>query len=207
MMYPEYHREITEALLMDARFLVEGEPEFTCLRENLDFYQQFFEASFGLSLLCQSDYAFLQSARDNDTLSRDICIFLGVLCYEVDREGKNIMEELSFSTFAYEDVERLLELSSFREVLEATKSLRDAPSRRNFYHLLARRRLIDKIDDEAFRFTPGHKYFLEFARGVVQEMGERETGDGLSVGGVQTEVTDHSEILKHDPGDKHGVEE
>ena len=167
-MYPEYHREITEALLMDARFLVEGEPAFTSLRDNLDFYQAFFEESFGLSLLCQSNYAFLQSARDNDTLSRDICIFLGVLCYEMDREGKNIMEELSFHTFAYEDVERLLELSSFREVLEATKSLRDGPSRRNFYHLLARRRLIDKIDDEVFRFTPGHRYFLEFARGVAQ---------------------------------------
>ena len=173
-MYPEYHREITESLLMDARFLVEGEPEFTCLREHLDFYQQFFKASFGLSLLCQSDYAFLQSARDNDTLSRDICIFLGVLCYEMDREGKNIMEELGFSTFAYEDVERLLELSSFREVLEATKSLRDSSSRRNFYHLLARRRLIDKIDDEVFRFTPGHKYFLEFARGVAQGIGREE---------------------------------
>ena len=103
-----------------------------------------------------------------------ICIFLGVLCYEMDREGKNIMEELSFSTFAYEDVERLLELSSFREVLEATKSLRDSSSRRNFYHLLARRRLIDKIDDEAFRFTPGHKYFLEFARGVAQGIGREE---------------------------------
>jgi len=90
------------------------------LKQQVDFYRQFFRASFELELQYHSDYAFLQSGRDSDPLSRDVCIFMGVLCYELGREGYNLLEQLSFHTLEFEQVEPLFELSSFREVLEAT---------------------------------------------------------------------------------------
>ncbi|TXB61379.1 condensin complex protein MksE [Phaeodactylibacter luteus] len=175
--YPAQHQEVVEALLVDGRFLLEGDPAFMALKQHLGFYQEFFRQSFGLALEYHSEYAFLQSSRDTDPLSRDICIFLGVLCYELDREGYNLLEQLSFHTLEFEQVEQFFELSSFREVLEATSNLQDAQARRNFYNRLHRRRIIEKVDDQTFRFTPAHKYFLQFARGVArynQRMAEEE---------------------------------
>ncbi len=175
--FPNNHQDVVEALLVDGRFLLEGDPEFMTLKQEAGFYQAFFQQSFGLSLEYQSEYAFLKSGRDNDPLSRDICIFLGVLCYELDREGYNLIEQLSFHTLEFEQVEQMLELSSFREVLEATSNLQDSQSRRNFYNRLHRRRIIEKLDEQTFRFTPAHKYFLEFARSVArynQRLAEEE---------------------------------
>lgn len=175
--YPEHHQEIVEALLLEGRFLLEGDAAFMSLKQQVDFYRQFFRASFGLELQYQSEYAFLQSGRDSDPLSRDVCIFMGVLCYELDREGYNLLEQLSFHTLEFEQVEQLFELSSFREVLEATSNLQDAQSRRNFYNRLQRRRIIEKLDEHTFRFTPAHKYFLDFARQVAryhQQLEEEE---------------------------------
>ena len=166
--YPDQHREVVEALLVDGRFLLEGDAAFMALKQQVDFYRDFFRSSFGLELQYQSEYAFLQSGRDTDALSRDVCIFIGVLCYELDREGYNLLEQLSFHTLEFEQVEQVFELSSFREVLEATSNLQDAPSRRNFYNRLHRRRIIEKLDEQTFRFTPAHKYFLDFARQVAR---------------------------------------
>jgi hypothetical protein len=174
MQYPDLHQQVVEALLIDGRFLLEGDAEFMTLKQHLDFYEQFFQHSFGTSLQFFGDYAFLQSDRDTDALSRDVCIFLGVLCYELDREGYNLLEQLSFHTLEFEQVEQMLELSSFREVMEATANLQDDNSRRNFYNRLHRRRIIEKLDDHTFRFTPAHKYFLDFARGMAREHGEEE---------------------------------
>ena len=175
--FPEGHQEVVEALLVDGRFLLEGDSAFMALKQHVDFYQSFFQASFGLSLEYHSEYAFLQSGRDADPLSRGVCIFLGLLCYELDREGYNILEQLSFHTLEFEQVEQMFEMSSFREVLNATTNLQDAHARRNFYNRLQRRRIIEKLDDQVFRFTPAHKYFLEFARSVArynQRLAEEE---------------------------------
>jgi hypothetical protein len=166
--YPDHHQQIVESLLVEGRFLLEGEPAFMSLKQKVGFYRQFFTASFGLELQYHSEYAFLQSSRDTDPLSRDICIFIGVLCYELDREGYNLLEQLSFHTLEFEQVEQFFELSSFREVLEATSNLQDAQSRRNFYNRLQRRRIIEKLDEHSFRFTPAHKYFLDFAKQVAR---------------------------------------
>lgn len=177
MTFPDGHQDVVEALLVDGRFLLEGDPAFMTLKQHVDLYLVFFQESFGLSLQYQSEYAFLQSGRDSDPLSRDVCIFLGVLCYELDREGYNLLEQLSFHTLEFGQVEQMFELSSFREVLDATTNLQDAQARRNFYNRLQRRRIIEKLDDQTFRFTPAHKYFLEFARTVArynQRLAEEE---------------------------------
>lgn len=172
--YPEHHRQIVEGLLLDGRFLLDGDPEFAALTRHLDFYRPFFLETFGLELEHHADYAFLQSDRDSDTFSRDVCIFLGVLCYELDREGSSITEVLSFQTLEFPAIEQMLELSSFREVLEATRTLATPESRKNFYNRLNRRHIIDKLDEDCFRFTPAHKYFLEFARELARLSPEEE---------------------------------
>ena len=174
MEYPEEHLKIVNALLRDGRFLVEGETAFACLKEHQAFYQQFFRASFQLELSIEADYALLKSSRQNDALARDICIFLAILSYEIDREGRNLLETLQFSVFSLEDIEQKFLLSSFLEILEATPGLRDADRRSRFITQITRRNLIVKMENDSFRFTPAFRYFLDYARTfnhllVVQE--------------------------------------
>ncbi|PSR11135.1 MAG: hypothetical protein DA408_00010 [Bacteroidetes bacterium] len=164
MNYPKEHFQIVEALLREGRFLIEGEAAFATLKENRAFYQEFFKLSFQLDLELTADYALLKSSRNNDALARDICVFLGILCYEIDREGHNLMERLQFAVFSVEEIEQKLALSSFFEIIEATPGLKDEPTRRKFYNQMARRQLIIKQGEDAFRFTPAHRYFLEYAR-------------------------------------------
>lgn len=166
--FPVEHRAIVEALLQEGRFMLEGESEFTVLKTNLDFYQSFFMASFGASLKVYGDFAYLESNRENDAFSRDVCIFLGVLSYELDREGRNLTEALAFQSFSFEEIEQMLELTSFREILESSRNLRDPLTRRNFYNRLQRRRIIDRLDEETFRFTAAHKLFQEFAQSLAK---------------------------------------
>jgi len=164
--FPAQHRQIVEALLQEGRFLLEGEPEFVILKEHIDYYRAFFHSSFSLNVQFHGDYAYLESVRENDAFSRDVCIFLGVLAYELDREGRNLTEAFAFQSFSVEEVEQMLELTSFKEILESSKNLRDPLTRRNFYNRLQRRRIIDRLDEDTFRFTAAHKLFLEYARGL-----------------------------------------
>lgn len=164
--FPSAHRSIVEALLQEGRFLLEGEPEFLDLKQHLDFYRRFFHDSFGLNLQFHGDYAYLESVRENDAFSRDVCIFLAVLSYELDREGRNLTDAFAYQSFSLEEVEQMLELSSFREILEASKNLRDPLTRKNFYNRLYRMRIVERQDDDSFRFTPAHKLFQEFARSL-----------------------------------------
>jgi len=166
--FPMEHRAIVEALLQEGRFMLEGESEFTVLKDNLGFYRSFFTSSFGVSLKFYGDFAYLESNRENDAFSRDVCIFLGVLSYELDREGRNLTEALAFQSFSFEEVEQMLELTSFREILESSRNLRDPLTRRNFYNRLQRRQIIDRLDEETFRFTAAHKLFQEFARELAK---------------------------------------
>ncbi|MBC6995889.1 hypothetical protein QWY85_17265 [Neolewinella lacunae] len=171
MQYPPEHFAIVNALFREGRFLLEGEAAFLALREQREFYQRFFHESFRLQLVLTADYALLTSNRDKDPLARSICIFLAVFCYELDQEDSNLLEKLSFGIFSISQWEERFEQSSFNNVLEATDKLRNADQRAKFYLELARRSLIDRLDDDHFRFTPAHRYFLEFARDLnVREM-------------------------------------
>ena len=173
--FPPLHRNIVEALLQEGRFLLEGEPEFLELKQHLDLYRLFFQRSFSLNLQFMGDFAYLESHRENDAFARDVCIFQAVLSYELDREGRNLTEAFAFQSFSFEEVEQMLELSSFREILEASKNLSDPLTRKNFYNRLFRRRIIDRLDDETFRFTAAHKLFQQFARSINLEKVQTDT--------------------------------
>ena len=93
MVYPSNHRTIVEDL-MKGKFVLSTEKHFESLKNNEEFYQQFFQESFGLALRIQTEYAFLISTVTNETLSKSISIFFAVLCYELDKDGKNFMDQL-----------------------------------------------------------------------------------------------------------------
>ncbi|WP_020535600.1 condensin complex protein MksE [Lewinella cohaerens] len=164
MTYPPAHYEIVKALLSEGRFLLEGEAAFLSLRENKDFYTKFFHESFRLEVSITADYALLKSSKDSDNVARSICVYLAILCYELDHQDGNLLEILSFNTFSITEWEDRFEQSSYYNVMEATDRLRNANQRQKFYQLLARRGLIKRIDDDLFQFTPAHRYFLEYAR-------------------------------------------
>ncbi|PHI18586.1 hypothetical protein CEQ90_17350 [Lewinellaceae bacterium SD302] len=171
MTYPEKHYDIIKALFSEGRFLIEGETAFHCLRDHQEFYQQFFRETFRLDLNLKAEYALLKSSKDTDDLARSICIFLAVMCYELDQDSGNLLEMLAFNTFSISEWEERFEQSSFHNVLEATDKLRSKSQRLKFYQQINRRRLINRLDDDRFQFTAAHRYFLEFARDVnMQEM-------------------------------------
>ncbi len=166
MNYPPDHQAIVTALLREGRFLLQGESAFLSLREHADFYTSFFRKSFDLELQVTPEYALLKSGQPEDRFARAICIYLALLCYELEREGKNILETLHSGTFSIPEWELRLEQSSFINVLAATDQLRDADQRHKFYLRLSRRGVIERTNEKLFRFTPAHRYFLDFAREI-----------------------------------------
>lgn len=171
MTYPPEHYQIVKALFSEGRFLLEGEAAFLSLRDHKDFYHRFFKESFRLELALTAEYALLKSSKDTDNLARSICIFLAVLCYELDHEDGNLLETLSFSTFSISEWEDRFEQSSYYNVMEATDRLRSANQRQKFYQQMARRGLIHRLDDDHFKFTAAHRYFLDYARDLnMREM-------------------------------------
>lgn len=170
------HRSIVKALLLEGKFLLEGDPAFPALKEHKAWYELFFRSTFRLNLQVEADYAFLKDSQDGDKLSRAICIFLAVICYELDQDGKNILESLRYDHFPLADWEDRWQSSSYYPVFEATDKLRDAEDRARFCKDIARRGVIELTTEGVFRFTAAHRYFLAFAREVnVLEM-MRTTG-------------------------------
>ena len=92
MDFPRYHKEIVGDLL-DGKFVLATDAKFIELKNNADFYGKFFKETFDFYLDIKSDYAYLISEETMEMLSRDICIFIGLLCYELDKEGKNFLDE------------------------------------------------------------------------------------------------------------------
>lgn len=171
MTYPAHHYQIVKALFSEGRFLLEGEAAFLSLRENKSFYTEFFQATFRLELTTTADYALLKSSKDTDNVARSICIYLAILCYELDHQDGNLLETLSFEMFSISEWEDRFEQSSYYNVMEATDKLRNASQRQKFYQLLARRGLIQRTGDDLFQFTPAHRYFLAYARDLnMREM-------------------------------------
>lgn len=164
--FPAEHATIVKALFSEGRFLLEGEAAFLCLRDNLPYYHAFFRESFGLQLTVTAEYALLKSDKDTDQPARAVCIYLAILCYELDHDSGNLLESLAFDTFSIQEWEERFPQSSFYNVMEATDKLRSAAQRQKFYQLLARRQLIHRLDEDRFQFTAAHRYFLDFARDV-----------------------------------------
>jgi hypothetical protein len=163
MEYPKHHRAIIHDLL-DGKFLLAGEDSFISLKQNEGFYIEFFKESFNYDLKVTHDYSYIVSGETNETLSRDVSIFLALLCYEIDKDGKNFMDLIQFSEFEMETIDHYFTNSSYPEVVNSNKQLKDKDSRKNFVNMMNRRNIIEKNGDDRFVFTPAYKVFMDFAR-------------------------------------------
>ncbi|MDZ4756713.1 MAG: hypothetical protein SGJ10_01065 [Bacteroidota bacterium] len=162
MEYPKQHKEIVNQL-MAGKFLLRNEMDFEIIKQNKDFYTSFFKESFNYGLQIESEYAYIISFETKEQLSRDICIMMAVLSYELDKDGKNFMDQLQYAPFEYDQIDKYFENSSYQDLIKANKQLRDSESRRQFLRTMATRNIIEKTGEQQFMFTPALKVFIDFA--------------------------------------------
>ncbi len=174
MEFPNHHRQIVEDL-MSGKFVLPTERTFAVLKDNEQSYTYFFKSSFNYDLKITQDFIYLVSDESNEMLSRDICIFIALLSYELDRDGKNFLERIQFSEFEMEEIENYFTNSSYIDLILSNKQLKDTDSRKNFINTLNRRNIIEKTSDNRFVFTSAHKFFMDFAADIVKfENAEQE---------------------------------
>ncbi|MCD8081625.1 MAG: hypothetical protein LUF04_14890 [Bacteroides sp.] len=173
MTYPPNHKEVVESL-MDGKFITIDDALFLTIKGNPDFYPEFFMESFGIELKETPDFYYLISEETKENTSRDICIFFTVLAYEMDKAGKNFLEELNYSVFGVEELMDYLKGSSWAEVVEANRQLNTEENFRKFLNnTLVRRNIAVRHPNERYTFTRAHKFFLDYARDLIRE----ERGD------------------------------
>ena len=168
MDFPRYHKEIVGDLL-DGKFILATDAKFVELKNSADFYGKFFKDTFDFYLDIKSDYAYLISEDTMEMLSRDICIFIGLLCYELDKEGKNFLEEIQYAEFEFDYVDALFDNSSYVDLIQNNNQLKNSEARRQFFGTLNRRNIIDRSNsDRKFSFTPAYKVFMDFAKNFAK---------------------------------------
>lgn len=167
MDFPRYHKAIVGDLL-DGKFILATDAKFIELKSNADFYGKFFKDTFDFYLDIKSDYAYLISEETMEMLSRDICIFIGLLCYELDKEGKNFLEEIQYAEFDSDIIDNLLDNSSYIDLIQNNNQLKNSENRKQFLGTLNRRNIIDRNSDKKFTFTPAYKVFMDFAKNFAK---------------------------------------
>jgi len=177
MEYPEYHRQIVDELIR-GRFILSRERQYEDLQKQESDYTEYFEKSFGYELTITQEYAFLVSQETNEHLSRDISIFFAILCYELDREGKNFLDLLEYSEFSIDEIDQLFENSSYIDLIRGNNQLKDSNERHNLLNRMNRLNIIEDIKNDNFHFTPAYKVFMAFAQELAQTKVE------ISVNGV-----------------------
>lgn len=163
MEYPKYHKDIVKDLL-DGKFILSTEIKyFSSLKENEAFYETFFAESFEFILNLRQDYAYLISAESNESLSRDISVFFALLCHELDKDGRNFLDQIQYSEFEYEEIDRYFENSSYADLIQSNNQLKSKESRRVFFNSMNRKNIIEKTGENRFTFTTAYKVFIDFA--------------------------------------------
>ncbi len=167
MEYPRNHRKIVDEL-MSGKFILPIEQHYEVLKENEEFYIDFFKISFNYDLKFTQHYVYLVSDESAEMLSRDMCIFFAVLSYELDRDGKNFLERIQYTEFELDELENYFINSSYIDLIQSNKQLKDADARKNFINTLNRRNILEKIGDNRILFTSAHKFFMDFASDIVK---------------------------------------
>lgn len=166
-MYPNKHKQIVTSL-MDGRFITIEESYFDIVKENQDFYAEFFDKSFGFELKNTQEFYYLISEETNENTSRDISIFFSIFCFELDKDGKNFMDELGFSAFHIDEIVDYIKNSSWNDIVKANKQLNNADSiKRLVGSTMVKRNIAVKHSDDNYSFTKAYKLFIDFARDLV----------------------------------------
>jgi len=169
--YPEYHYEMVKTLL-DGKFILYPGKLYKIIseQENREFYIDFFQESFGYELKIETEFIYLISDNTDEKTSRDIMIFISILAFEIDKEGKNFIEELNNSLFSLDRINQYFENShSWSEIIKENKQINNSESRKSLiYNTMLKRNLVEKIG-ESFQFTKAHKVFLDFALELIEK--------------------------------------
>lgn len=167
-MYPKKHKQIVTSL-MDGKFITIDESYFDILKENQDFYVEFFDKTFGFELKNTQEFYYLISDETNENTSRDISIFFSVLCYELDKHGRNFMDELSFSSFHIDEIVEYINNSTWIDVVKANKQLNGGESiKRLVSSTMVKRNIAIKYSEDKYAFTKAYKLFIDFARELIE---------------------------------------
>ena len=167
-MYPNKHKQIVTSL-MDGKFITIDESYFDILKENQEFYVEFFDQSFGFELKNTQEFYYLISDETNEYTSRDISIFFSVLCYELDKDGRNFMDELGFSDFHIDEIVEYIKNSTWIDVVKANKQLNDVDNiKRLIGSTMVKRNIAKKHSDDKYSFTKAYKLFIDFARDLIK---------------------------------------
>lgn len=169
-MYPHNHKQIV-TYLMEGRFITTDEPLFDIIKENeqTKFYTDFFEKSFGLELRGTQDFYYLVSDETNENTSRDISIFFSLFCYELDKDGKNFVDELNFSDFHIEEIIEYIKNSTWTDVVKISKQLNNPEGIKKLVGLtMVKRNISVKHNDEKYSFTKAYRLFIDFARELIK---------------------------------------
>lgn len=154
---------------MDGRFITIDESYFDIVKENQDFYAEFFEKSFGFELKNTQEFYYLISKETNENTSRDISIFFSIFCYELDKDGKNFMDELGFSDFHIDEIVDYIKNSSWVDIVKSNKQLIDADSIKMLVgSTMVKRNIAVKLSDDNYSFTKAYKLFIDFARELIK---------------------------------------
>jgi len=167
-MYPDKHKEIVTSL-MEGKFMTVEDFLFETIKKNEDFYINFFETSFGFEIIGNHDFYYLVSSDTNENTSRDISIFFSILCYELDKDGKNFLEELNYSEFHIDEILEFFKNSSWLDVIKANKQLNTDDSLKRHIGTMVKRNIAVKQSNDRYSFTKAHKLFIDFAKDLVKD--------------------------------------
>lgn len=167
-MYPGKHKEIVTSL-MDGKFITVEDLLFETIKKQEDFYITFFEKTFGFELVGNHDFYYLVSSETKENTSRDISIFFSILCYELDKDGKNFLEELNYSEFHIDEIIEYFSNSSWIDVIKANKQLNNTESIKRHIGTMVKRNIAVKQSNERYSFTKAHKLFIDFARDLIKD--------------------------------------
>jgi len=167
--YPKYHYDVVKSLL-DGKFILFPGKLYKTTSEDIEFYTDFFKESFDYELIVETEYIYLISENTDEKTSRDIMTFISILSYEIDKEGKNFIDELNSSFFNLERINQYFENShSWHEIIKENKQISSPESRKSLiYTTMLKRNIIEKMGDN-FQFTKAHKVFLNFALELIEK--------------------------------------
>lgn len=167
-MYPDKHKEIVTSL-MDGKFITVDNSLFDAITKKDDFYIKFFKESFGFDLVGNHDFFYLVSNETNENTSRDISIFFSILCYELDKYGKNFLDELNYSEFHIDEIVEYFKNSSWTDVINANKQINSEENLKKLVgSTLVKRNIATRHSNDRYSFTKAHKLFLDFAKDLVK---------------------------------------
>lgn len=167
---PKYHNIIVEDL-MNGKFILSKEKHFDELQEHSDYYKAFFEKSFGHDFIFFQDFAYIVSPETNENLSRDICIFLAILCYELDKEGVNFLEKIEYGDFSLEEIDKYFENSSFTDLIQNNNQIKDFDARRKLIKTMTIKNIIERNSEDRFSFSAAYRVFIDFAKELTENGG------------------------------------